>query len=85
MMNTTYSILQKGTLVSDVLAACPPTVAFFLQHRLDCVGCRMAGFCTLEDVCEHYSLEIEWLLAELAALVQPEQGSPAVHSKGETK
>ena len=84
-MDASCNILRKDMLVADALAGCPQTATFFFKHRLDCVGCRMAVFCTLEEVCKHYSLEVDWLLAELAAIAQPGQGVPAAHSKGETK
>ncbi len=57
--------LDPQTPVAEVLAGIPQAALYFLGRRLDCVGCRMAPFCTLEEVCRQYELEIEQFLQDL--------------------
>ncbi|MBI4730684.1 MAG: DUF1858 domain-containing protein [Chloroflexi bacterium] len=63
-------ILQESTTVARVLEAWPQTISFFIQHRMDCVGCPVASFCTLEETAQHYEMDLKGLLRELASLSQ---------------
>ena len=60
----TRSIARDWT-IERVLAEHPTTVAVLLAHRLACVGCSMARFCTLEDAITIYRLRHEQLLEDL--------------------
>lgn len=64
-MNARQINLTPQTLVSDVLQRFPQTVAVFLENRTGCVGCDLAGFCSLKDVAEAYKLDIDQLLGQL--------------------
>ncbi len=61
--------IQGSTTVAEVLDAWPQTVPFFMQHRMDCIGCPVATFCTLEETAQHYGMDLKELLTELASLV----------------
>jgi hypothetical protein len=36
-----------------------------LDLRVDCIGCSMNEFCTLEEICSHYGLETEMVVKKL--------------------
>ena len=61
-------LLISQTRVAEVLANDPQAARFFLDRHLDCVGCRMAPFCTLEEVCRQYELDIQHFLQDLREL-----------------
>lgn len=54
-----HPTLSSQTLVADLLASTPLIAHLFVELRVDCVGCSLNKFCTLEDLCEHYQLELE--------------------------
>jgi hybrid cluster-associated redox disulfide protein len=51
--------------VGELLAERPALANLFLELHLDCVGCSMTKFCTLEEVSRHYELELETLLQRI--------------------
>lgn len=53
--------ISPDTRVVDVLDW-PSTVDVFFSHKLDCVGCLMSPFCTLEEVSRVYKLPLEILI-----------------------
>ncbi len=55
--------LSPQTFVADLLASIPLMAPLFVELRVDCVGCSMNKFCTLEDLCEQYQLELETLIS----------------------
>jgi hypothetical protein len=55
--------LTPQTFVADLLATTPPVAHLFIELRVDCIGCSMNKFCTLEDLCEQYQLELETLIS----------------------
>ena len=57
--------ISPGKPVADVLAISPLAAPLFIEMRLDCPGCAMVRFCTLEDLSGHYGLEIHSLIATL--------------------
>ena len=44
--------------LSDYLAASPLVAPLFKALQVDCGRCSMNKFCTLEDLCRHYGLEL---------------------------
>lgn len=55
-------MISRHTLVAEVLDASPGLANLLLELRVDCIGCSMNKFCTLEDVCSHYDLDVENIL-----------------------
>lgn len=53
------------TLVSELLEQFPYLVDLFLEHRLDCLGCVMARFCTLEEVSGQYELNLNQFIQQI--------------------
>lgn len=57
--------LSPSMLVADLLALSPLAARALLDLRADCVGCSMSRFCTLEDMCRFYSLELDVVTEKL--------------------
>lgn len=51
--------------VQDALQAYPELVQVFFRHKMDCVGCYLQRFCTLEDAAVSYTIPPNDLLAEI--------------------
>jgi hybrid cluster-associated redox disulfide protein len=60
-----YPVLSSRMLVADLLALSPLVAPFLLDLRVDCIGCSMNRFCTLEELCALYGLELEAILHNL--------------------
>jgi hypothetical protein len=58
---TVAQVLGQGA--SDVSAV-------FIRRKTDCVGCTLAGFCTLEEVANTYGIRLDDLLGELTLATQ---------------
>ena len=58
-------MLSRETLIADVLEASPRVASLLLELRVDCIGCSMNKFCTLEDLCRQYSLDVETLIGQV--------------------
>ena len=54
-----YPVLSPRILVADLLDYSPLIVSLLLELRVDCVGCSLNKFCTLEDLCRYYGLDLE--------------------------
>jgi hypothetical protein len=65
-------MLSSQTLVADLLDGSPPITKLLLELRVDCIGCSMNKFCTLEELCAHYELDLEIFLSK----VQKRLGDP---------
>ncbi len=52
--------------VADVLKFTPAAVKFFINQHTDCVGCRLAHFCSLNDVVKTYELDEKKFLEALS-------------------
>src|SRR3990172_6178199 len=57
-----HPMLSAQTLLADLLDTSPLVVNLLLELRVDCIGCSMNKFCTLEELCDHYELDIEAVL-----------------------
>jgi hybrid cluster-associated redox disulfide protein len=57
--------LSPHTLVADLLAASPLAAGVLVELRVDCVGCSMSRFCTLQEMCRQYELNLETVLKQV--------------------
>jgi hybrid cluster-associated redox disulfide protein len=57
--------ITADSLVKEVVESHPQTIAVFVKHGLNCVGCYIAPFHTITDTAREYALRIEPLLSEL--------------------
>lgn len=64
MMSEHLELLDMS--VEEVLKSTPSTVKFFISQHSDCVGCRLAHFCTLRDVVKAYELDEKKFLEALS-------------------
>lgn len=64
IMNENLEVLDL--IVADVLKHIPATVKFFINQHTDCVGCRLAHFCSLSDVVKTYELDETNFIEELS-------------------
>ncbi len=64
IMNENLEVLDL--IVADVLKHIPATVTFFINQHTDCVGCRLAHFCSLSDVVKTYELDETNFIEELS-------------------
>ena len=58
-------MINAHETVSALLARDPQTARVLLNHRMHCVGCAIAPFETLAEVCLVYGVPLEQLLEEL--------------------
>ena len=58
-------MLSPRILVADLLNYSPLIVSLLLELRVDCVGCFMNKYCTLEELCAQYELDLENLLGKI--------------------
>jgi hybrid cluster-associated redox disulfide protein len=54
-------------LVGDVMNRWPATIRVFLDFKLGCVGCPIAGFHDIDDACREHGVDRDGLLAALTA------------------
>ena len=52
-------MLSPRILVADLLDYSPLIVSLLLELRVDCAGCFMNKYCTLEELCKYYELNLE--------------------------
>ncbi|MBN1454140.1 MAG: DUF1858 domain-containing protein [Anaerolineales bacterium] len=48
--------------VADLLTRYPLAAALFIELRVDCIGCSMNRFCTLEELCKYYDLDMKKII-----------------------
>ena len=53
------------TSIEELLRHNPESSRVLIDFKTDCLGCRMARFCTLTDVADIYGLDLELFLAAL--------------------
>lgn len=63
-VNMSAPITAK-TLVHEVLHSYPQVAPVFIRHQMDCLGCWLQRFCTLEDAAVAYGLSTNTLLEEI--------------------
>jgi hybrid cluster-associated redox disulfide protein len=61
---TTMRVLPDMT-VDEVMRRWPATIRAFLDHRMQCVGCPIATFHTVDDACREHGVDRVAFLAML--------------------
>ena len=54
-------------IVGDVMTTSPATIRVFLDFRMGCVGCPIAGFHSVDDACKEHGIDRDKFLAALGA------------------
>jgi hypothetical protein len=62
-----HPTLSPRLRIADLLAGSPSLVALFIELHVDCIGCSMNKFCTLEELCAQYELDLPTVLARIEA------------------
>jgi len=67
-MSLAPQVSYADETVAALLAREPRAARVLLDHRMHCVGCAIAPFETLADICVIYGVSVEHLIVELRAL-----------------
>ena len=62
--------IASHNLVDDVMSRWPATIRVFIDFRMSCVGCPIAGFHSVEDSCREHGIDRENFLAALRAVAE---------------
>ena len=57
--------IEFDDAVGDIMREWPQTIRVFLDFRMSCVGCPIAGFHTVEDSCREHGVDLDAFLAAL--------------------
>jgi hybrid cluster-associated redox disulfide protein len=63
--------ISKNMQVGNLLAQYPQLANLLIDLQVDCVGCSMSKFCTLEDVCRQYELTLKEFLKAIEIRINP--------------
>jgi len=63
--------ITKEMSIGEVVQKYPQTVKVFLRHGLMCIGCAAARFENLEQGAVAHGINVEALLKDLNAVVEP--------------
>jgi len=61
--------IHGTSLVEDVMRDWPATIRVFLNYKLGCIGCPIAGFHSVEEACREHGTDGASFLAALRAAV----------------
>jgi hybrid cluster-associated redox disulfide protein len=67
--------ITPKTIVQDLLQQHPEVIKVFVRHQMDCPGCWLQRFCTLEDVSVSFALSLNTLLEEIQQEIPPAKRS----------
>ena len=62
-------MLSPRIQVADLLNYSPLVVSLLLELRVDCVGCSMNKYCSLEELCAQYELDLENILGRIQEIL----------------
>jgi len=63
--------ITKEMAIGEIVTKYPQTVRVFLTHGLMCIGCAAARFENLEQGATAHGIDVEALLKDLNAAVEP--------------
>jgi hybrid cluster-associated redox disulfide protein len=68
-------MIDCNSVVSEILEKYPDTLSVFLEWKLDCLGCAMSTFCSVQDVADDYHIDSQTFLAALQNVIS----DPKIH------
>ena len=57
--------VEEFSLVDDVMRRSPQTIRVFLDFRMNCVGCPIASFHSVEEAAREHHVDVAALLGAL--------------------
>lgn len=57
--------MKLDSLIADLQEPSPLIVSLLIKSRVDCVGCFMNKYCTLEELGAQYVLNLENILGKI--------------------
>jgi hypothetical protein len=63
-------MISSTILVADLLIFYPLVTSLFIELRVNCIGCSMNRFCTLEDLCKYYDLDLKMISDRIQGQVE---------------
>lgn len=57
--------------IQEIFQRYPQVIPVFLEFKLDCVGCSLEAFCTLEDVFREYTVDRQAFMTRLEKSLLP--------------
>jgi hybrid cluster-associated redox disulfide protein len=69
------SLFLADQTVAQILKERPQSAHVFINMKTDCVGCYMMKFCTLQDVSENYSIDLDELIEKFQTDISIRHGS----------
>jgi hybrid cluster-associated redox disulfide protein len=64
--------ITEDTNVDDLITRFPAAAEVFAHRRMSCVGCEIARFESLAEVCRIYRQPVDQLLQEIRRIVPPQ-------------
>lgn len=58
-------MLSPKILMADLLDISPVVASLMLELRVDCLGCSMSRFCSLENLCTYYELDLDSMVKRI--------------------
>jgi len=65
-------VIERDSLVDDVMREWPAAIRAFLDFRMRCIGCPIGVFHTVEDACREHGVETALFLDALRAAAGPD-------------
>ena len=62
--------IEPDDLVDEVMRSHPPTIRAFLDFKMGCVGCPIAGFHTVDHACMEHGVDRGVFLQALRDVVE---------------
>ena len=62
-------LIDSVSLVDEVMRRKPASIRVFLDFRMSCVGCPIAGFHSVEEACREHGIDPDSFLAALRGVM----------------
>jgi len=67
-----FQVIDPKMSMSDLIVRWPQSIPILIHHHMDCVGCHMAVFDSLEYAAETYRIVTDELIQEILKASKPE-------------
>lgn len=73
--------VDQDQTVEEVFNKWPKLIFTFLDHKLDCVGCYMAKYCSIKNVLQSYDLDTIRFLGEVSEVMDMDKNAKKSNHK----